>query len=1295
MRRWMMVTSKVDRLRAQIVIAIFFMTLFIASPVMAGQPCAVDPATGGANILPNVLLLFDNSYSMNLYANVDKSGSTIIVYYNKDKTYSGIFSPGARYNYIGDATNLTNTGYFEQSDTGDWSGNFLNWVTALRVDVARKVLTGGRPTTDYQYITSNTKVNFVDGYEASDPLYLSYVNKSIVPRPYPYTSSPVTANQVPSTFGTDGATYPSVHYYYTNIGNSGTNQWSRLLVKITFPSDFDTNHNPVTGDHVYNIRIKVASSNLKGLLDDLADKVRLGLMHFNSGNEGGYIVNYVKKLGSSQLTAIKDNLNRSLADTWTGAQTPLAETMYEAARFFGQQTARFSGYTRPTFDASGNCTSSPSSLCENDPLYYVEWGKRLGCGKNYVIIVTDGESTEDRSTYLSTDNIPGTTIKIKDAYPDKSNTNRDCDDTPSPCTSAYDGCGYYLSSASPPLCSSSSYPFCTSGTTGCNYGNGSTYLDDVAYMAKTYPFRSLGNPAMPVTVTTHTVYMFGTGSGVADTLLHKTADRGGGYYYTANNAEDLKDNLFQIFSIITNVAAAAASTAITSEPVSGVDLIYIPYYTHPSDSQWRGNVRAFRMGTDGSLLQGGTGTDKATDTDNDLVLDNPKWDATLQLQAKAGTTDSRTIYTYIPGKTNPYLFNLSHTSDIGWYFDANLNKDSTYDEIGANKDVNPLISYTRGNDAPSGFTAALLRDRQNMYIGDIMHANPVFVGKPSARYDLIYGDESYRDFYWTDSVQNRTQVIYAPANDGMLHCFDAASGAELWAYIPYNLLPHLKWLTDPNYGTCHTYYLDLTANVWDMKIGSDWKSIVVGGMRLGGTPQQVDTDNNGSPDTWLRSAFFALDVTDPNSFNFLWELNDDRFGYTVSKPIPVKVGSNWYLVFGSGPKSVKGEGAPSPAESYTDMNGYIFVVDPSDGSTTTISLGTLGAGNFFGSPVAIDYDMDYSVDMIYIGDAKGNLWRIKTFTEAGATKTYQSSGSWAIDVSGTAGISNPQPLLSLGTDQPIVMKPTVSMDEKGRVWIYFGTGRYYCAGDNDYCGVGNVCPTTSGGCTFTDTGSLTRSKYIAVGVYDWHWATDKFVLQSSTINFAADNAVLDHRVIKQGTVVGSLEPDPETGETSSTSTSYYIVDASTGEIDTDVSTNGWYFHLLDAKERSLGDYLVYQRGLFFISFEPNTTDPCSNNGGLSYLYGVNYMSGTSAAESMFDLTGEGKIDYRDLVRDADTDRGGVLIQLRTGYAGGGLKIKLFDGNPMGYTPLPEDKLTLNPPGETYNTGVTSWREVWQ
>jgi Tfp pilus tip-associated adhesin PilY1 len=197
---------------------------------------------------------------------------------------------------------------------------------------------------------------------------------------------------------------------------------------------------------------------------------------------------------------------------------------------------------------------------------------------------------------------------------------------------------------------------------------------------------------------------------------------------------------------------------------------------------------------------------------------------------------------------------------------------------------------------------------------------------------------------------------------------------------------------------------------------------------------------------------------------------------------------------------------------------------------------------------------------------------------------------------------------------------------------------------------------------------------MAVGVYDRHWdsTSGAYVLQSGTLG----QSDLDHRVIVEGTVVGSG------------ATAYYIVDAETGQDATDVSTNGWYFHLLDPKERCLGDFTIYREAVFFITFTPDDTDPCAR-GGLSSLYGVYYTSGTSTTLPLFDLTGDENIDSDDLVTDGANLFGPAMMKLDKGFPGGGLKIK----EDKGYTPLPDKPIDLNPPGDEGSTGVTSWREV--
>ena len=90
-------------------------------------------------------------------------------------------------------------------------------------------------------------------------------------------------------------------------------------------------------------------------------------------------------------------------------------------------------------------------------------------------------------------------------------------------------------------------------------------------------------------------------------------------------------------------------------------------------------------------------------------------------------------------------------------------------------------------------------------LGDIVNAEPVFVGQPKRS----YSDVGYTAFKINSTYANRTKVVYQGANDGMLHAFDSMYGNELWAYLPNLLFPKLKNLSDKTTFK-HLYYVDAT-----------------------------------------------------------------------------------------------------------------------------------------------------------------------------------------------------------------------------------------------------------------------------------------------------------------------------------------------------------------------------------------------------------------------------------------------------------------------------------------------------
>ncbi|MCK5487913.1 MAG: hypothetical protein KAI86_16960, partial [Desulfobacterales bacterium] len=320
------------------------------------------------------------------------------------------------------------------------------------------------------------------------------------------------------------------------------------------------------------------------------------------------------------------------------------------------------------------------------------------------------------------------------------------------------------------------------------------------------------------------------------------------------------------------------------------------------------------------------------DADNDMVADSGE---IIPFSSTAGNRD--TIKPYL------HLFE-PFTSPPGGF---NENSDSA-----------EQIDYIRGKDQTG------MRNRQydsdgdstrdtTHRLGDIISSTATLVGTPSENYDLLYADGSYREF-WI-KYRDRRKVVYVGGNDGMMHAFNAGFfffdsadarwefgkqsdggsetaydlGAELWAYIPMNLLPHLYWLTDPNYQ--HVFYVDQKPKVFDAKIFADdskhpngWGTIMVGGMRFGGGKIRTDKDHDGNYDSnndvIMKSAYFVLDITDPESApELLGEISFDDLGFTTSYPGAILVypqdpldreadlnkENKWYLVLGSGPNGAR------------------------------------------------------------------------------------------------------------------------------------------------------------------------------------------------------------------------------------------------------------------------------------------------------------------------------------------------------------------------------------------------------
>ncbi|OAQ20716.1 pilus assembly protein [Thermosulfurimonas dismutans] len=471
----------------------------------------------------------------------------------------------------------------------------------------------------------------------------------------------------------------------------------------------------------------------------------------------------------------------------------------------------------------------------------------------------------------------------------------------------------------------------------------------------------------------------------------------------------------------------------------------------------------------------GTATTKAT-TYNSLDEVHPVWEAGEKLASSNATT--RIIYTsadqssLLPSRP----VSLSEFKNVA-NATAGLLGDEDGDRVIDDADEtikvidNPiratdLVNYVYGVDL-AGYRSRTTDTGKVWKLGDIIYSTPQVV-------------QYYRENTSSGKAYN---VVYVGANDGMLHAFRLGQprfdglaanqvvklcnnspetcstdelGEELWAFVPKNALPYLRYLTDPEY--CHLYYVDLQpyiVQVDDNKDEIPEKVILIGGMRLGGAAgctgtgcinPPEDTCNNPSRysptsnDCVGLSSYFALDVTDPERPKFLWEFADPDLGFTYSGPAVITYNGTRYVMFLSGPTSYKGDvGQDLKAfvlklrDDFTVERVYKFPDDYGSGGDTSFFAPYNNAfgGRLFSN--GIDYDKDGNTDMVVFGinQRAGGVWQGNI---AGVLINSVNPAEWDFQTIFTSAI------------EPVTAKVEY-MECFGHHFIFFGTGRWFFKDD--------------------------------------------------------------------------------------------------------------------------------------------------------------------------------------------------------------------------------------------------------
>ena len=628
-----------------------------------------------------------------------------------------------------------------------------------------------------------------------------------------------------------------------------------------------------------------------------------------------------------------------------------------------------------------------------------------------------------------------------------------------------------------------------------------------------------------------------------DDMRH-AAWNGRGQFLDAGNPGSLISKLNSAISNIVARSGSDSGVAVNSPYMANDSLVFVAQY---DTSTWNSTISAYAVTDSG-------------------VAPTSTWNTTATLSGIDPA--SRSVYVYNGNEAVPFVSGNLTTAQK-----ADLLTDKPASETD-DQYLTRIIAFLRGDHSNEVDVGGLadMRKRNGFRLGDVVHASPVFVGKPGTPYpNAIEGtNHLYSDF--VQAQENRAGTVYVASNDGMLHAFDATSGEERFAYIPQLVFSDvsgrgLHALARPTYE--HKYFLDATPTVEDVFINDKWRTVLVGGQRGGG------------------KGIYALDITTEGQAKTLFELTHLDLGYTFSEIAIGKLNNgHWAALLGNGYNN-SGDGSAKLFIVYLDDGSY-RVIETGVGSISNGDCGDAASNcNGLSSPVTADLNGDAVIDRVYAGDAQGNLWAFDL--------SSSNAADWKIAHSDN-GFS--KPLFTAPDHQPITAKPAISRHDTQRaaasypnIMVMFGTGQYLNNGD-----VSNADQQAFYGVWDSGKGGLDINNLVAQQISE------------STESFSSDITNTTTTVAVRKVTNNSVSYTTATG-----------------------SDYGWYTNLPTAKERVIVAPIAYGKVVLFLTYIPLTSQSCSGSEGIGWLMALNITDGSEPDFTVFDVNNDNAITAQDQI----------------------------------------------------------------
>ncbi len=924
--------------------------------------------------------------------------------------------------------------------------------------------------------------------------------------------------------GVDGNLTATDPYPISGTSTSSTGVWTGVAANSYWRSANGVAATLYSGNYIaywnqfrtttVGTRMSIMKTAAVNLLNSLSG-VNVGLMRYsrNAGDgdlrASGGMVAYPVSPIESNRAQLVDAVNAYTAAGFT----PLSETLYEAYRYFSGGAVLYGNDSVPFASVAESRDPATSDGADYDS------PADISCQKNFIVYLTDGLPTADSESNAAINTLTG----------------GQCDAAGSGSDPSWPDAG-----------------ICLAALSGYMFNNDLRPDSEV---------RGQQNV---------TSYWIGFGDdvagGAAFDFLQRAAAAGGGRAYTAQDSAGLTSALTGIVTSIlqTSTTFTAPTVAVNAfNRTRSLSDLYVSVFQPAADRHWPGNLKKYRVKAtvSGAVIVGQDGNLPAIDDTSGFFVDGAQsfWsDSTDGPRVRAGGAANefplpaaRNVYTFI-GANPGSPANL--TGSASAVADANTALTDAMLGIGASGDPTraDLINWIRGQDVQDEFPWSPDigngdTSERRRAMGDPIHAQPAIV---------IYGGSVA-----TPDIDDA--AAFVPTNDGFLHAIDTETGQELWSFIPQEFLAEQKNLYLNVTPASKNYLLDGEIRVLKFDVNGDGIVTAASGDRV---ILYFGQGRGGS-------SYFALDVTDKTSPQFMWSIGPTQLpgiGQAWSTPAIARVNvsgetqnsQKLVLVVGGGYDNIEDNTNYVAADT---SGNRIFMVDALRG-TLLWSAGSTGADfnharmthSIPAAVTVLDTNSDGFADRMYAGDMAAQLWRFDISN--GNPKASLVAG----------GV-----LASLGSHEETTHQPA-------------NIRRFYNAPD-----VAAIQRPSGGPFLNIAIGSGYRGHPLATATHDRFYSIQDFRGFAALTQAQYDALTL-------------------------------ITEASLVDVTTDVTPTipsgspGWMLSFNQPGnnwigEKSLGQSTTINNNIVFTTYTPSTgpsTDPCAPTLGTNRAYAVNVLDGS-------------------------------------------------------------------------------------